>query len=532
MIELESRKAKATVTALSIALIISLATSVIVLGTGTANTAKSTGLQKGLFNDASAASQCENMPVLKITGSADSTRSPSYSIDSNLSTSWTAEGVGSWVKPDIGEIKVVCYVDIIWYEGNSRVYSFEISTSEDGATWKTVYTGKSTGKTSNYERYNFVDTSARWVMIKVFGNQWNDWNDITELDVYGFVPLTDTNPPYVQITDPKDGSTLISSTTKITVQGIASDDASGIKIVEVRVDNGAYVAAVPKALNDWSSWSVPIDLVAPGTHRLVPRATDNAGNQAWNSIYVTLQEQNADTAGTKYFMATMLQYVDTNKQVDIYKPNMITSDKGRIHVGLNNQVIDSQLSGLISLPGSHGMEFFSLSEIKTNAPILKAKGLNFIDYDLEPGTGHSPYSDLADPVASIRAASKAAHDNGLLFQCSPSKQITTDHGAELAPYCDQYHIQAQSLQGSPDQYESFVKSTAAKLRNSNPNIMISVQLSTQRESASGMTLLGTMEYDFGHVSSHVDGVSLWFSNTDSALSVVKSFAEWFDTNYH
>lgn len=630
------RRNKSTITVLSIALLISLATTVNIVGTRTAATTGTGIASAGLFADAYAdTQQCENREIAKITASAGSTRNPENAIDNNLATRWTDEGKGSWIKPDLGGNEVVCYVDITWFKGNSRIYSFTIYTSEDGdgRNWDMVYSGKSSGKTLDAERYNFADTTARWVKVRVDGNQWNNWNDITEIDVYSHTlpndKVADTKAPYVKITNPASNAAITSSSSQIIVQGTASDDVSGVKAVEVSIDGSAYVGATPRASGDWSSWTASVDLGAPGTHRIDPRATDNAGNQASNPIYVTFQEDTRDTTNpavaitspadgstvnegsvtiqgtasdsdsgvklvevrandgayimatpsasgdwsswtatlpvtssdtgitsrakdnagnqgessisisvvdnapnTKYFMATMLQYVDTDKQVNIYKPNMISSDKARIHVGLNKQVTSEQLDGLLSLPGSHGMEFFSLAEIKANAPLLKAKGIEFIDYDLEPGSGYSPASDLADPVASIRAASKAAHDNGLLFQCSPSKKITTDYGAQLAPYCDQYHIQAQSLQTNPAQYESFVKSTVAKLRQNNPDIVISVQLSTQRGAASGMTLLETMKNDFARVADDVDGITLWFANNDSALSVVKSFAEWFDANYH
>jgi len=527
------RRDKSAIAVLSIALLISLATTVNIVGTRMASTTGTGMASAGLFADAYAdTQQCENTEITKITASAGSTRSPENAIDNNLATRWTDEGKGSWIKPDLGGNEVVCYVDITWYKGSSRTYSFTIYTSEDGREWNTVYRGKSSGKTLDAERYDFADTTARWIKIRVDGNQWNNWNDITEIDVYSHTlpadKVADTKAPYVEITNPASNSVITSASSQITVQGTASDSDSGVKLVEVRANDGAYIMATPSASGDWSSWTATLPVTSSDT-RITSRAKDNAGNQGESSISISVVD---NAPNTKYFMATMLQYVDTDKQVNIYKPNMISSDKARIHVGLNKQVTSEQLDGLLSLPGDHGMEFFSLAEIKANAPLLKAKGIEFIDYDLEPGSGYSPASDLADPVASIRAASKAAHDNGLLFQCSPSKKITTDYGAQLAPYCDQYHIQAQSLQTNPAQYESFVKSTVAKLRQNNPDIVISVQLSTQRGAASGMTLLETMKNDFARVADDVDGITLWFANNDSALSAVKSFAEWFDANYH
>ncbi len=673
---MQARKDRSTVAVvLSIALLLSLATAATIVGTEMPikNMAKdSTTFFASAYADTEQQQQqqCEVAKMTKITSSA-STRSPENAIDDNLDTRWTAGGKGSWIKPDLGENKIVCYIDIMWYLGDSRIYSFTIYTSQDGRNWDATYSGKSSGKTLDVERYDFADTTARWVKVRLDGNQWNYWHDITELDVYTYSNATtatvpddseedantedsDTEAPSVEITNPASNSHIISanSAITITVEGTASDDATGIRTVEVRVDGGAFVGATPRASSgDWSSWTAYVDLGAAGMHTIEARATDIVGNQAssitsiafqhdtgdrtnptieismvtinggeitvqgtgsdsdsgiklvevrigeegayteatprasgdWSSWTALLPATSDDTfsvtaratdnsgnqgmssidispadipppaedspaeeeespveeppvdnvpGAKKYFMATMLQYVNTDRQVDIYKPNMISSDKARIHVGLNRQVTHEQLDGLLSLPGSHGMEYFSLAEIKENAPHLKSKGIEFIDYDLEPGSGHSPRSDLADPVASIRAASKAAHDNGLLFQCSPSKRITTDYGAQLAQYCDQYHIQAQSLQTNPAQYESFVKSTVQKLRQNNPDIVISVQLSTQRESANGMSLFETMKNDFARVADDVDGVSLWFANNNSSLNVVESFAKWFDANYH
>ena len=101
----------------------------------------------------------------------------------------------------------------------------------------------------------------------------------------------------------------------------------------------------------------------------------------------------------------------------------------------------------------------------------------------------------------------------------------------MAPYCDQYHIQAQALQDRPSEYEAYVESMVAKLRAANSNIQISVQVSTQRDAAGGMSLLETMKTDFARVADKVDGVAVWFANDEQALAVVESFSEWFDANY-
>ena len=100
----------------------------------------------------------------------------------------------------------------------------------------------------------------------------------------------DTTSPTVRITSPANGSTVISTTSRITLQGTAADNTggSGVRTVQIKVDGGSYTTAVPRAPGDWSSWTITVDVRSSGTHRITPRATDNAGNQAWNSINVNV----------------------------------------------------------------------------------------------------------------------------------------------------------------------------------------------------------------------------------------------------
>lgn len=232
----------------------------------------------------------------------------------------------------------------------------------------------------------------------------------------------------------------------------------------------------------------------------------------------------------KALVATALQFVDTSKQYDIFNPHLGTSpDRVRIHVSLDKSITSEQLDMIHSLPPEQkGAEFFSLAEIKEFAPKAKALGFTYLDYDLEPGKGHSPAKDLADPVKSVREAAEAAHAAGLLFNVSPSKALTTEHGTEFAKYVDMYHIQAQSLQDRPSSYLSYVKETASKLRSANPDLSITVQLSTTRGAAPGLTLQETFKENWNNVKPYVDGISIWFS--DSTTDDLQAFASWFDVH--
>jgi hypothetical protein len=104
--------------------------------------------------------------------------------------------------------------------------------------------------------------------------------------------VADTTVPSVKITSPANNATVPHGS--ILVRGTASDDpgGSGIKIVQVHVDTGAtiipYTAATPSSPGNWSTWSITLNIPTTGSQRIQARATDNAGNQNWNSITVTL----------------------------------------------------------------------------------------------------------------------------------------------------------------------------------------------------------------------------------------------------
>ena len=104
-------------------------------------------------------------------------------LDDNLDTRWSNNGVGSWIQLDLGTINKVCDISIAWYKGNERQNNFVISTSNDGVAFTNVLSSKSTGSTLNPEKYDIVDTNARYIRITVNGNTLNSYASITEVSV-------------------------------------------------------------------------------------------------------------------------------------------------------------------------------------------------------------------------------------------------------------------------------------------------------------------------------------------------------------
>ncbi|NRN71366.1 Chondroitinase-B, partial [Kibdelosporangium sp. 4NS15] len=111
---------------------------------------------------------------------------PANTIDGDLTTRWSAEGDGVWIRYDLGSAQTVGSVSIAWHKGDTRRDTFDVQLSGDGSSWTTVLAGKtSSGTTLQPQNYDFADGSARYVRVVGHGNTSNDWTSITETVVNG-----------------------------------------------------------------------------------------------------------------------------------------------------------------------------------------------------------------------------------------------------------------------------------------------------------------------------------------------------------
>jgi poly(beta-D-mannuronate) lyase len=177
-------------------------------------------------------------------------------------------------------------------KGGSGIQSVEVRL--DGGPYKTAKP-RTTGDWSTWSiSFSVSKGGSHEFKAKTVDRSGNiDWDTVTvSVTAASKVGSPDTTDPKIAITYPVDGST-IAATSSITVKGTASDSGgSGMSSVQVRVDSGSYKTATPKAPGDWSTWSVTV-AVTPGEHRLLPRATDKAGNQNWNSIHIMIADSTA-----------------------------------------------------------------------------------------------------------------------------------------------------------------------------------------------------------------------------------------------
>jgi hypothetical protein len=135
----------------------------------------------------------ELMPLYKHTVPASSVvasstarlTSPRNVVDGNLSTGWSAFGDGEGIRLDLGVIRDVSAVRIAFYLGDRLTVDFDIQTSLDGAVWEAVFSGSSSGTTTQLEMFDVVESPARFVQVVSRRNRRNDWYSFTEIEVWG-----------------------------------------------------------------------------------------------------------------------------------------------------------------------------------------------------------------------------------------------------------------------------------------------------------------------------------------------------------
>ncbi|AIF84452.1 F5/8 type C domain-containing protein [Candidatus Nitrososphaera evergladensis SR1] len=259
--------------------------------------------EEQVAHPSSSSPSCVALPIAKAEASGNEIGNvPSNVADGQPVTKWSFFGKGAWVSVDLGTLADICHVDVEWYRGNTRQSTFTISYSSDAATYTQLYSGKSSGNTSGFERYDFANVDARYVRITVNGNTQDDWSAIAEIKVYGDVSaVPDNTKPFIMVDQPANNSKVIASSSAassdaatVSIRGKAEDFGSGVKIVEVRTDGTAYVPATPAASGDWSAWTHSLKL-SSGAHNIVVRATDNAGNQQWHVSVVRVFQEPSST---------------------------------------------------------------------------------------------------------------------------------------------------------------------------------------------------------------------------------------------
>jgi hypothetical protein len=137
--------------------------------------------------------ECAKAKISKATASGHHKNYiPANAIDNNDKTRWVNEKKNSWIKLYLGKTQTICGIDVQWFKGDTRVYSFTVSVSRDNKKFTDVAKLKSSGNTKDIESYDLKDVKARIVRVKVTGNTENNFASIVEI---GIKSKTTSDPP-------------------------------------------------------------------------------------------------------------------------------------------------------------------------------------------------------------------------------------------------------------------------------------------------------------------------------------------------
>jgi hypothetical protein len=131
-----------------------------------------------------ASSLVQLSPVNLTATPADPNAPASHAIDGNLNTEWAGAGVGARLTFDLGVSKAIKQVRIAFYNGNARVYGFQVQTSLDGLTYTSAGSFQSSGTTSLFESFS-VNAVGRYLRIVGWGNNINRNNSYYEVQAFG-----------------------------------------------------------------------------------------------------------------------------------------------------------------------------------------------------------------------------------------------------------------------------------------------------------------------------------------------------------
>ncbi|MEO9869170.1 polysaccharide lyase family 7 protein [Ekhidna sp.] len=140
-----------------------------------------------LQDEPALSSNSVKLGVSSVTADASqSPNVPSNVLDGNLGTRWSGQGNPVYFVIDMGSSALIDYLKIAFFKGNERTSSFEVfvrnSTSD---SWEKINSKTSSGTTNSLQTFDLSNRNARYLRLKCKGNSVNNWNSLTEIEVWG-----------------------------------------------------------------------------------------------------------------------------------------------------------------------------------------------------------------------------------------------------------------------------------------------------------------------------------------------------------
>lgn len=438
-----------------------------------------------------AAPSCVQLTPVGATASSYSAPfSPGLAIDGNLDyhSRWAAYGAGQYIDIKLPSASTICAVDIAWYRGNARVYSFDISGSADGSQFTKVFSGKNTGKTPSFEAYTLPpSTTGSYVRITVNGNTENSWAGIKEVKIIGFTDSTSpppTLPTTVSITTPTSGqsfnTTLGDSSVWLNVSGTTTNRGAGVQGVEVSVDSGPYQGANPGGYG-WATWTTIANLSAiAGPHTITARVSDLSGNSSTDSVTVSLAAPSppppvppptngsfalsifpVGTRPTAAQVAQLAPYVDQAAQFGPSPPSTATP------AFLSLWISYSSITKIVVTPSAANID-------NTIATARNTPGTGYIVYDAE-GWTLTPTNEQTNLASYIDSTATTVHAAGFKYGIAPTRGFL--ESVKNSIDWSKIDLVIIQLQNVPDDatFMQVVKDVVPIAQAQNPNIQIFLQ---------------------------------------------------------
>jgi hypothetical protein len=129
------------------------------------------------------------LPVVAVTASSSEPGfPPELMLDGSQdeASRWDSRGDGQFAVFDLGRPYAVKYVAAAFYQGDERVARFEVQVSPDGRRYTPVFNGQSGSQTNKLTGFNCeAAPPARYVKVIGHGNSQSEFNEITELEIFG-----------------------------------------------------------------------------------------------------------------------------------------------------------------------------------------------------------------------------------------------------------------------------------------------------------------------------------------------------------
>lgn len=133
-----------------------------------------------------------NMSEITASQTPEESNSPDNVTDGDLTTIWTAANVTDEAPAHIiTALEKSCFVSKVgigFDKGNERTYSFDVSVSTDGESFKTVVERSTSAQTNDIQYFEFKETEAafiKYTFYKRLDASDNGWVRISEIESYG-----------------------------------------------------------------------------------------------------------------------------------------------------------------------------------------------------------------------------------------------------------------------------------------------------------------------------------------------------------